>query len=215
MAIIRKEMKDGVEIEVWYDGEEISKEDAKQQGLKRYFQRDAICLRHHISERLVSSGACVACMKVRNKKRIAHISKRKIKKVVEPIRKEISIEEVPDFQLEETGAALVGSAIIAHIKHLESVKNYEAYTKKIKELRNSLNAYIDKYNNAVEQNRNMSEKYNKLQRDFFDQKAELANTINRLNDVKDLVRRRNSSTFSMAEVMKIKEVVGNFKIPTT
>ena len=45
----------------------ISRKEAKQKNLKRYFT-DKPCLRNHIAERLVSTKSCIECNKIHEKK---------------------------------------------------------------------------------------------------------------------------------------------------
>lgn len=144
-------------------------------------------------------------------------SVKEIDGAVKTVKKEMEIkkqeEDIPDFQLEETGAALVGASIISYINHLKNVKNYEAYNKKISSLEQNVRSLQEKYDHAVKQNQILSEKYNDLQRQFYDQKSELKNSLTHLTDLKDLIKRRKSDVFSIGEVAKItKTVDGNLNL---
>jgi hypothetical protein len=61
MELIKHELRGEKPIAIYYDGPEVTKEEAREKKLTRYFERESICLHGHISQRGTANGGCVAC----------------------------------------------------------------------------------------------------------------------------------------------------------
>lgn len=65
--------------------ETITREEAAKQGLKKFFSGKA-CVRGHVSERFVSSGGCIDCTTITNRK-----TRRKLKRLIREARAQSAV----------------------------------------------------------------------------------------------------------------------------